>query len=527
MLPFIPSIVLTLTAAIILVVRFLKLKFTHFWLLSVTSAAFAWIILLISKLQVTSTAELLTWKPLELFPVSPLLVADNTAWVFAVAIVTIALSTLLIEVTPWVGEHSGGSNFYQRAALLLLSSISALAVMAGNLLTLLFFWVLLDMAETIIWLRISKNQIEFQKFLFNTFIRAISLVVLMFAVVISISYEMFPGFRSLSAPLFLFIAFAAGLRIAVLPLSLPFEADKQRSFEYASILRLIPLSTSLVILVRLSGAAALPDITTIILLSVGILSILSGLLWISRERMVDGLPFWIISASSLSLASSILGKQAASLTWSITTLMCVSLLILFHTRRKWAGYIMIFGLLNLSSIPLFAAWKGLLLYSPPVPSTVYIYLITQGLLVAGYYRYIRIQARGKLGAERWVLLVYPFGLALLPVTHFILANFGDQNYLTFSIKFPGIIYEFWPGVAAVLLALIFWLLYGRYQTFMIRPLSWLGSFFSLGWLYRITKTIYTAADRSLNFGNSIFEGRGGIFWSILLLILVIALIIQT
>lgn len=235
----------------------------------------------------------------------------------------------------------------------------------------------------------------------------------------------------------------------------------------------------------------------------------------------------MISASSLVLACSILGKQTASLTWSITTLMCAGLLLSFHTRRKWAGYILIFGLLNLSSLPFFASWEGLLLYSPPIQPAVYLYLIVQGLLTAGFYRYIQIQERGILAAERWVLLMYPFGLALLPVTHFILAYFGDQSFQTHSFKFPGQIYKSWPGIAAALLGIIFWLLYERFYALLTRPLSMLDSFFSLEWFYRIIKIIYSAADRTLNFGNAIFEGRGGIFWSILLLVLVIALIIQT
>ena len=185
------------------------------------------------------------------------------------------------------------------------------------------------------------------------------------------------------------------------------------------------------------------------------------------------------------------------------------------------------GLLNLTSLPFFASWEGILLYSSTNQPAVYIFLIVQGLLTAGYFRYIRIRKRAKLGAERWVLLIYPFGLVLLPLVHLALAYFGDPSYRAFSSAIQGNFLQSWPGFAVTLLAGFFWNFYNRFQSKIKHLISRIGNLYSLDWLYKLLKFLFNTTDRSFNLINGIFEGTGGIFWSILLLVLVIALIIQT
>ena len=117
------------------------------------------------------------------------------------------------------------------------------------------------------------------------------------------------------------------------------------------------------------------------------------------------------------------------------------------------------------------------------------------------------------GVERWVWFIYPFGLALLPIMLFL---FGVWTMLERG-GMP--VFGWLEGLVAVILATILGLL--LYQRFRIseEAINRFQSILSLNWLYRSLWMIYRTLGRSIAFISTVFEGEGGLLWTLLLLVL--------
>jgi hypothetical protein len=124
-----------------------------------------------------------------------------------------------------------------------------------------------------------------------------------------------------------------------------------------------------------------------------------------------------------------------------------------------------------------------------------------------------------------MLLIYPFGLLQLPLINLGVVWFwlltGGQLKTLPSLS------ESWPALVSVLLAGLVWLSISKFRLLPSRILTILQNLASLRWLYRIAGFTLRLLAQILNSGNAVLEGRGGIFWSLLLLTLVFALLYQS
>jgi hypothetical protein len=76
------------------------------------------------------------------------------------------------------------------------------------------------------------------------------------------------------------------------------------------------------------------------------------------------------------------------------------------------------GFFSLTTLPLTPTWEGGLLFTAPSSIWMVMFLVGLVLLLMGYLRHTLRPGPGLEGVERWVWLIYPLGLALLPVSHF-------------------------------------------------------------------------------------------------------------
>src|SRR5512134_3750768 len=97
---FIPITVsiLFITALALVLLRFTLGEYRYSWLIATSGAFFAWLSVFIWQLGMPFQIELPTWQPSELFPQSPLLVADTIAWAFAVSLATLCLAVIITAV---------------------------------------------------------------------------------------------------------------------------------------------------------------------------------------------------------------------------------------------------------------------------------------------------------------------------------------------------------------------------------------------------------------------------------------------
>jgi hypothetical protein len=154
------------------------------------------------------------------------------------------------------------------------------------------------------------------------------------------------------------------------------------------------------------------------------------------------------------------------------------------------------------------------------------FLIAQVLLIAGYLQHALREERPLERVERWVWLIYPLGLAFLPLSHYFIGFQGWQEAVrqnpgqfSFSRLLPGLV------VLGLFALSMFWSQQGPRLSWSLT--SRLASFFSFQWLYRLLWDVFRLTGRFVSFLSAVLEGEGGILWALLLITLLMAILFQS
>jgi hypothetical protein len=290
-------------------------------------------------------------------------------------------------------------------------------------------------------------------------------------------------------------------------------------------------ASSLVILARLPIRAVPVEWAPYLLAFTGLAALYGGVMWLTAGNEVKGRPYWVIALAGMAIACVILGKPEASLAWGVTLLLSGGVLFLFSARRDRILFIPALGVLGLSGLPFTPAasgWSGLLKSSFNILNIIFILAVA--LLIIGYIRHALRAEDELVTLERWVQIVYPFGLILIVATLWLIGIFGWARSLTIGV--------WWGGLAAAVLATGGWLwiiLSNRFRIMQARPPSWfvlimrqsgngLAAFFRLDWAYQLLGLLFQLLQRIVQMVNTILEGEGGVLWVLLLLALLVSLI---
>src|SRR5215207_9279262 len=209
--------ILLLTALILLVLRFFAPNFRYNWPIAVSGSLFGWISVFAWQGQMPITLQFSIWQPATLFSQSPSFIADGISWVFAISLATLCFSILITAAVrsdfpyplSWVGT-------------LILTSLGILAVTADNPLTLVLIWAAIDIAELIAQMRVVEDPALSERAVIAFASRAAGILVLLWADMVSVANGQPLDFRAAPPQAGLYLVLAAGLRIGVLPLHLPY-----------------------------------------------------------------------------------------------------------------------------------------------------------------------------------------------------------------------------------------------------------------------------------------------------------------
>jgi len=505
--------ILILAPACMLVLRSVRPGFAYQWLLAAAGAVIAWLSVLGLGLQIPQTLQPAPWGPGGVYPASPVLLVDQISWLFGVALATLLLATILTEVGR--ETHLRWSAW---AGALFLTALGLLGVFAANPLTLLLVWNACDLAETGLAL-ILEEKTESRRSAISAF--AIRLVG-SFSLLAGISLSSpDPGFLSLSGSprVYPLLFLAAFLRLAVLPVNPPALSERPLRAGLGTVGRLLAVSTAMVLLVRTAGEpgaladqtiAAAPWITL-----TGLIAVYAGASWLLAEDALDGRPAWILGLAMMTMASVLRGQADAALAWALACVFSGGLVFLSSVRSRISAWVAFTGILGISAVPFTPAWAGAMLLSPvSEPVTSFLFLFALVFILAGYYRYTIHQREYLSGGERWVTALYPLGLALLPLSHFVLGSFirpSTGNFIVWVIgPFAGVLAAGW----------VFW--ERRGGRFPMLVLNVMDAIFSLRWAASLLGLIYQIGGRFIYFLTSVMEGDGGVLWVLLLVILLIA-----
>lgn len=330
----------------------------------------------------------------------------------------------------------------------------------------------------------------------------------------------------------LLILAGCGLRLGVLPLHLPFSQEPRLRRGLGTILRLVPVVSTLVLLARLPADIIPEGWSPWLLALVTLAALYGGGMWLAAEDELTGRPYWMLAWAALAFSCTIRGAPIASVAWGVALLLSGGFLFLYSARNRYLLFLPVLGVWGMIGLPYSpgaSGWAGLFGKGVDLLSVLeYIALL---LLLVGFLKHAFRKADPLSGTDRWAQAVYPLGLILIMVTDNILGGWGWPGSLTNAY--------WWAGILPVLLCLLVWVMQQRMSfpnisnnflqnnwivIIIKNSLHQVSLFTRLDWLYRLVGLVYGATGRLLDGITAILEGDGGVLWAILLLSLMISLI---
>jgi hypothetical protein len=521
LLLLVPILILLITPLIMLVIRILQPDFAFFWLVATLGALSTWPVVLLLHSRIPESLTLVAWKPEQILPISPTLLLDPISWPFAMALASLVLAVILTDVAR-VTEV----DWSAWASSLAITAIGMLAVLAGNPLTLIMAWGAIDLVELVILLSMALKSDDRERIVILFSTRIAGIVLLIAAGMAARSSGEILTFTNISPQTSIYLLLASGLRLGVVPIHQPFLGGMPLRRGLGTLLRMVPAAASLVLLARTATAGVSSSLSPYIFGFAALAAIYASISWISTTDELSGRPFWIMGGAALSVAAAVRVQPTASLAWGIATLLSGGLLFLLNIRHRFLRIFILLGLLGFTALPFTAAWEGVYLYAAPLNPFLVVFIIAQALLLIGYVRHATQIGPSLTGVERWVWLIYPWGLALLPVSHYIITYLGQPGTVEQNMSFPSLTAS-WPSLLTLGLVggAIVWM--SRGVNIHPRIVNTIRAGFSLNWFYRLLWRLYGLLGRLVTFVNLILEGEGGILWTLLILTLLFSLLAQS
>ena len=500
------------------------------WLIAAMASIAAWLVIFFMRLRLPTTLEILSWET----PESGLsghfsFLLDYQSWPYVLALATVTLAVILTGAARTRYDSSPQSW----AASMAITALGLISLQSGTSLTMMASWVLVDGIELVYLLRL-KDAPRFQfRIIASYAVRTASVLLLFLGTMIG--WQTAPHFDLTAIPQpagFIFLL-AAGFRLGVFPLNLPFLQEPEMRRGVGNILRLAPVASSLVLLARLPNNLLAGDLQSwrwLFNALLAIAALYAAFRWVSANDEIEGRPFWIVAWAALAAVSVLNGQPQASLPWGLALILAGSLLFLYYPRVQRMNFLLYFGLVGLIGAPytpLASGWLGLT--GNGISFWTFLFILAHALMVFGYLTRI-FQPGGEAGAlESWAKVVYPLGLILIIQATLGLGVVGWPGSFTIGV--------WWlPLVSALLVAAALILIrrFGISPPYLQLPassglgkaLDWLipriEPVFRLEWVYQLLLKIYTLLGSLMRTFSTVLEGPGGILWAILLLVLLLA-----
>ncbi|MBA4420112.1 MAG: hypothetical protein C0391_03085 [Anaerolinea sp.] len=454
-----------------------------------------------------------------------MLVIDYYSWPYAFAVGSLIFAIVLSSPV----NLQTRSEINGLAGNLAITGISYFAILSANPATLLIGWAALDMIELIVLLRNNPESLVNQRIIIGYMSRFLGLLFIYSTFIMGgRSGELSTGFISLSSAMGLPVLLGIVLRLSPVPLHIQFNEPGLLRRSQGNILRFIPAATSLVLLSRIPQDTFkivwVDAIRVMIIMAV----LYSAIKWIKEEDELDSRPYWVFGISGLAILSTINGSPNSSVSWGVS-LVLIGGMIFIHARvTSFIKGLLFASLIFLSGFPYTPNAPGLsgLMGSPSLLNEL-ICLFLFLLMLLGLFIRIKNKQKFPQDQERINYLVYPMSILLLIFTYIMIGLFGWPGSRTMGA---------WTAITlAVVLVAVFlltrkWILLGltflgyRLTKIMIRfPLlkKYLGGVHPLAWMAMIIANLVRWMGFVVGWSSYIFEGRSGLLWSLVFLVLLL------
>ena len=513
MLILITCLLYFVTALALVILRATQPEARYAWLVAAGGGALAFISVFVWLAQMPLDLTFPGWEPRTVFPTPIFFRADSISWVFAISVAALTLSILMTAVTRPVYTNS-----LSWAGTLTLGGLGILAVTANNPLTLLLLWGLLDLAELASQLGSVNGERNNERVVISFATRTLGICFLLWAYIESFAGGSPFTFQSMPVSAGVYLVIAAGLRLGVLPLHLPYAADSYLRRGLGTALRLIGAAATLSVLGR--AVITSSNLLTFLMVLVSAAAMYAGWMWLRAPDELNGRPYWIISLASLAVISAVSGNPIGAAAWGSAMLLVGGTLFLFSVQDIRLNRAILIGGWSLSSLPFSltgGAWLGSLGFMAPFV------IAAQALAVAGYIRHA-LRA-GTVASESldeqpgWAKIVYPVGIVIPLILQVLLGFIGWDGALQTGS---------WL-VALIASLLTFGLVWGsrRFRIFNPVRAHWVTTAGAgVNSVYQGLWSIYRGLARLALAITNTLEGEGGIMWTLLFLVLFISIIVQ-
>jgi hypothetical protein len=513
MLILLPVIFLVLTALVLVILRFTQPTFRYPWMVAVAGGTFALIFVFFWHIRLPQSVSIVFWQPVTVFPYSLSWVADGVSWPYALSLATLAsaviwTSVVRIEYDPltWAGT-------------LLVTALGILAVAAENPITLVLTWSAVDLAELITMLRSTVGEDENKAVLIAFSARVTGTGLVLLAYLITLAGGSGLNFQSIPSSAGIYLLIAAGLRLGVLPLHLPYQRESDLLRGFGTTLRLVSAAASLSLLARLPASALSSSLVPFLLILAAIAALYAGWLWLRASDELLGRPFWVLGLASLSVAACLRGNPTGSIGWGTTLILSGGLLFLFSARQRSILWLPLLALVSFSTLPYSTSASAWLTANNSSWFFIIIFIPAQALLMAGYVRHSLHPGETSLESHaRWTKVLYPTGLLLLEGIAILLGLWGWDGSRSIGIWWAALVsFALATGFSALALILLPRLALPSVST------RW-THIFRLEWFFTLISAVFRFFHGIADMISSSLEGEGGLLWSLTLLVLILSVL---
>ena len=522
-----PVVLLFVAAGGILVLRQFRPGFGYAWLLAVVVTVGVWGLLIFFRIRTPAAVIFINWLPVTQMVGTVIFQLDTPAWIYTTSLAGLAAAVILTASARL--QHNSNPSTW--AANLAITASGMLATLAGTPLALVLAWTLIDAVELAFLLGAVRDKETNSEAVLAFAFRITGTLVLMGTMVISRATGQELLLIDPRPDLSIFLLIAAGLRLGVLPLHLPYIRELPFRRGISTNLRMVSAASGLVVLGRLPVTVVSQIWYPWMLLFAGLAAVYGAVMWLSSSNEIRGRPYWMIALGGLAVVSVTRGYPTASLAWGSLMILAGGLLFLYSVREMRLIFLPVLGALAFSGLPFTpggVGWQGLVVFPINFPDLVF--WGVHALLMIGYIRHIFRPEETFSSLERWVKLVYPLGLGLLAGTTWLVAVLGWTDSRGMD--------RWWASLLTVLAAVGAWYGLHRLQpwwaahpertawvTVVSQPfLRVFNTLFRLDWLYLLVGFVYRLAQSIIRALTLILEGEGGVLWVLVLLALLVSLL---
>jgi len=524
MIIFTPFVLLVISSLSTLIFGRIKLNTGRIWLLSAFFSFINWGVILGFKWLIPINFSTTNWFPFAgFFNESINLRLDQYSWAFAFALASIQLAIILTDSTrlddlPSINIWSG---------IFIINALGYIAILANSFLTIFLIWMLIDIVELLIVLLTVKIDEMINVGVISFAVKVSGIILLMLAIFLSISQSQSISLNSLSKNASMILLASIGLRLGVIPFNLPYLKEIPLRIGLGNTIRMVGVASGLIILIRFTQGAVLQETSPFLLFLLSLVAFIASLMWLVAKNELIGRPYWIIVLSSFSIYSAIKGDHVASIIWSIDLLLVGSVFFLFSEKDKKIIFLPLLATIGISGLPFTQSASGWMpLASTGTISMIVLNIFSSIFLLLGSVRHLsRFSDELKL-KERWIWIVYPFGLFILLITHWLIFILSPFDWIQAGF--------YWVSLPVLLFTIIVFVIIrkiGRvaeYTDWLISILNRIGDFIisilSLNWLYKFLWYLLRILQSIVNLFSNLLESQTGIIWILILIAVFISVI---